>query len=197
MPRPASVRIVLASTSAYRRELLARLRIPFQTASPEVNEARLNDETPRALAARLAAAKATAVQPAWPNALIIGSDQVAVVDDAVLPKPGDFLTATRQLRQMRARPVHFYTAVCLLNSRTLRAQSALVLMTVHMRDFSDAQIERYLHADKPYDCAGSARIEALGISLVARLSGDDPTALIGLPLIALCDMLRNEGVDLP
>jgi septum formation protein len=137
------------------------------------------------------------VQRAWPDALIIGSDQVAVIGDMILDKPGNFDVAVAQLKQMRGKPVHFHTALCLLNARTARQQTALVPITVHMREYSDAQIERYLRVEEPYDCAGSARIEGLGITLVARLEGDDPNALIGLPLIALCDMLRNEGWELP
>ena len=157
----------------------------------------LPGETPQALALRLASAKARAVQDVWPDALIIGSDQVAFVDDVILSKPGNFDNAVVQLKLMRGKAVHFFTALCLLNSRSGRQQTALVPVTVHMRDYSDAQLERYLRTEEPYDCAGSARIEGLGIALVAKLEGDDPNALIGLPLIALCDMLRNEGLDLP
>ncbi len=197
MSNPTSVPIVLASTSRYRRELLGRLNLPFEVAAPRVDESRLAHEAPQALALRLARAKAQAVQHAWPEALIIGSDQVAVVDDAFLDKPGNFDTAFAQLKLMRGKAVVFYTALCLLNSRTAREQVAIVPVTVHMRDASDQQITRYLLAEEPYDCAGSARIEALGITLVEKMDGDDPNALIGLPLIALCGMLRNEGIDLP
>ena len=197
MSNLAPAHLVLASTSRYRRELLARLNIPFEVAAPNVDESPLPRETPQALAMRLASAKACAVRDAWPDALIIGSDQVAFVDDVVLNKPGNFENAVAQLKRMRGKAVHFYTALCMLNSRTGQQQAALVPVTVHMREFSDAQLERYLRAEKPYDCAGSARIEGLGITLVAKLAGDDPNALIGLPLIALCDMLRNEGVNLP
>ncbi len=197
MPRPAPAPLVLASTSRYRRELLARLDIAFEVAAPNVDERPRDGEAPQSLALRLACAKALAVQHAWPDALIIGSDQVAVVGNSVLDKPGNFEVAAAQLKLMRGKPVHFHTALCLLNSRTARQQTALVPVTVHMREYSDAQIQRYLRAEEPYDCAGSARIEGLGITLVARLEGDDPNALIGLPLIALCDMLRNEGWELP
>ena len=197
MSNPTSAPIVLASTSRYRRELLGRLNLPFEVAAPRVDESRLAHEAPQALALRLARAKAQAVQHAWPEALIIGSDQVAVVDDAFLDKPGNFDTAFAQLKLMRGKAVVFYTALCLLNSRTAREQVAIVPVTVHMRDASDQQITRYLLAEEPYDCAGSARIEALGITLVEKMDGDDPNALIGLPLIALCGMLRNEGIDLP
>ncbi len=165
--------------------------------APDVDESPLANEAPQALALRLACAKAQAVQQAWPDALIIGSDQVAVVGTALLSKPGDHANAVRQLRLMRGKAVQFFTALCVLNTRAVRQQTAIVPVTVHMRDLSDAEIERYLIAEQPYDCAGSARIEALGITLVARLEGNDPNALIGLPLIALCEMLRKEGMELP
>ena len=197
MPCPAPARLVLASTSRYRRELLSRLNIPFEVTAPAVDEAPLAGEAPQALALRLACLKAQSVRHAWPDALIVGSDQVAVVDETILGKPGNFDRAAAQLKLMRGKPVHFHTALCVLNARTSREQTALVPVTVHMRDYTDSQIERYLRAEEPYDCAGSARIEGLGIALVARLEGDDPNALIGLPLIALCDMLRNEGWELP
>ena len=197
MPHPAPAKLVLASTSRYRRELLSRLNIPFEVTDPAVDEAPLAGEASQALALRLACLKAQSVRHAWPDALIVGSDQVAVVNETILGKPGNFDRAAAQLKLMRGKPVHFHTALCVLNARTSREQTALVPVTVHMRDYTDAQIERYLRADEPYDCAGSARIEGLGIALVARLEGDDPNALIGLPLIALCNMLRNEGWELP
>jgi septum formation protein len=197
MPHPAPAKLVLASTSRYRRELLSRLNIPFEVTAAAVDEAPLAGEAPQALALRLARLKARAVRHAWPDALIVGSDQVAVVNETILGKPGNFDRAAAQLKLMRGKPVHFHTALCVLNARTSREQTALVPVTVHMRDYTDAQIERYLRAEEPYDCAGSARIEGLGIALVARLEGDDPNALIGLPLIALCNMLRNEGWELP
>ncbi len=190
-------RLVLASTSRYRRELLQRLNIAFETVAPAVEESPVAGETPPKLAVRLACTKAQAVQTANPDALIIGCDQVAIVGDTLLNKPGDHASAVHQLRLIRGKAVAFFTALCLVNARTSRCQSAVVPVTVRMRDYSDAQIERYLQAEQPYDCAGSARIESLGIALVARIEGDDPTALIGLPLIALCDMLRAEGIDLP
>jgi septum formation protein len=194
---PPPVSIVLASTSPYRRELLTRLKISFQTASPNVDEAPLADEKPPALALRLACIKAGAVRNAWPNALIIGSDQVAVVADTILDKPCNFKNAVGQLKCMRGKRVEFHTAVCVLNTRMDRQQTALITIAVHMREYSDEQIKRYVLSETPYDCAGSARIEGLGIALVEKLEGDDPTALIGLPLIALCTMLRNEGIELP
>jgi septum formation protein len=197
MLNPIPAHIVLASTSRYRRELIERLNLVFDVAAPDVDESPRPQEAPQALALRLACAKAQAVQHAWPDSLIIGSDQVAVVGDTYLDKPGNFASAFAQLSLMRGKAVSFFTALCLLNSRTAQQQTAIVPVTVHMRNFSDRQIERYLHAEQPYDCAGSARIEALGISLVEKITGDDPNALIGLPLIALCNMLRNEGIELP
>lgn len=197
MSDPSRPRLVLASTSRYRQELLARLGIAFETAAPGVDESPLAGETPQLLALRLACAKARAAQAAYPDALIIGCDQVAVVGATLLNKPGTHARAVEQLLLMSGKPVAFHTALCLLNARTLRCQSAIVPVIVHMRELGMDQIERYLRVERPYDCAGSARIEGLGIALVARLESDDPTALIGLPLIRLCDMLKNEGVELP
>ena len=197
MPDPFRPRLVLASTSRYRQELLARLGIPFETTAPNVDESPAAGEMPQALALRLACAKAQAAQAAFPDALIIGCDQVAAVGATLLNKPGTHARAVEQLKLMSGKQIAFFTALCLLNARTLQRQTAIVPVTVHMRELSIDQIERYLQAEQPYDCAGSARIEGLGITLVARLDGDDPNALIGLPLIKLCDMLRNEGVELP
>jgi septum formation protein len=197
MPAQPPLRLVLASASLYRSELLARLRIPFVAVAPNVDEKPLDGEAPQALALRLACAKAQAVRQACPDALIIGSDQVAVAGATLLDKPGTHERAVRQLMLMSGKPVAFFTALCLLNARTAQQQTALVPVIVHMRELSEAQIERYLKSERPYDCAGSARIEGLGIALVARLEGDDPSALIGLPLIRLCEMLRGEGIELP
>jgi septum formation protein len=197
MPDSFRPHLVLASTSRYRQELLARLGIPFETTGPNVDESAAAGEMPQALALRLACAKAQAAQAAFPDALIIGCDQVAAVGATLLNKPGTHARAVEQLKLMSGKQIAFFTALCLLNARTLQRQTAIVPVTVHMRELGTGQIERYLQAERPYDCAGSARIEGLGITLVARLDGDDPNALIGLPLIKLCDMLRNEGVDLP
>jgi septum formation protein len=197
MSIPAPAHIVLASTSRYRRELLGRLNISFEVAAPRVDESPRAQEAPQALAMRLASAKAQAVQHAWPDALIIGSDQVAVVGDTFLDKPGNFDNAVVQLKLMRGKAVQFYTALCVLNTRTRSEQTAMVPVTVYMCEYSDEQIVRYLRTEEPYDCAGSARIEGLGIALVEKMEGDDPNALIGLPLIALCKILRNEGINLP
>jgi len=188
-------RLVLASTSRYRRELLARLRLPFEVEPPEVDERPLAGEAPAATAARLALAKAGAVAARRADAVVIGSDQVADLDGAGVGKPGDHARATAQLRAMRGRIVVFQTAVAVVCTATGFAESALVPVTVRMRALSDAEIERYLRAEMPYDCAGSAKIETLGIALVESVASDDPTALIGLPLIKTCELLRRAGID--
>jgi len=192
-----SVRLVLASTSVYRRELLARLQLPFETASPNLDESPLSGETPQATAERLAVAKAKAVAGDFPNALIVGSDQVAFLGAERFGKPGTRARAIAQLRAMRGRNVVFHTGLCLYNSATGRVQVAGVPTEVGFRQFSDAEIERYLDKEQPYQCAGSAKSEGLGVTLLDHMRGDDPTALIGLPLIALCAMLRAEGLVLP
>jgi 7-methyl-GTP pyrophosphatase len=189
-----SPRIVLASTSPYRRALLERLRLPFEVQSPQVDEARLPGESARATALRLAEAKARAVASSYPRALVIGSDQVAALADAHLGKPGNHANAVAQLKAMRGKEVLFHTALVLLNTDTGALQTAEVPTAVGFRDYSDAEIERYLAAEQPYDCAGSAKIEGLGIILVEHVRGDDPSALIGLPLARLASMLRQEGV---
>jgi septum formation protein len=188
--------LVLASTSPYRRALLARLRLPFEVESPGVDETALSGETARDTALRLAQAKARAVAPKFPRALVIGSDQVATLDGERLGKPGGHERAVAQLKAMRGRTVVFHTALALLNSTSGAMQAAEVPTQVRFRDYSDKEIERYLEIERPYDCSGSAKIEGLGVVLVERVSGDDPTALIGLPLVQLCAMLRNEGVTL-
>jgi septum formation protein len=186
--------IVLASTSPYRRELLARLRLPFEVRAPAVNEAIQAGEAAHETALRLAQAKARAVAPDCPAALIIGCDQVAVLDGVSLGKPGSHVNAVAQLKAMRGRSVLFHTALALLNARTDALQTAEVPTTVRFRQYGDAEIERYLEMERPYDCAGSAKIEGLGIVLVESVHSSDPTALIGLPLMQLAAMLRNEGV---
>ena len=188
-------RLVLASTSRYRRELLARLRLPFDVEAPEVDERPLAGEAPGAMASRLALAKASAVGGRHAEAVVIGSDQVADLDGQGLGKPGDHERATAQLRAMRGRVVVFQTAVAVVCAATGFAESALVPITVRMRALSDAEIERYLRAEAPYDCAGSAKIETLGIALVESVASDDPTALIGLPLIQVSALLRAAGLD--
>jgi septum formation protein len=191
MPR----RLVLASTSPYRRELLSRLRLPFDVESPEVDEQALPGEAPAQVALRLALAKADAVAARDREAVVIGSDQVADLDGRGLGKPGDHGRATAQLRAMRGRVVVFHTAVAVVCRAAAFAESALVPVTVRMRELSDHEIERYLRAEMPYDCAGSAKIETLGIALVDSVASDDPTALIGLPLIRTCLLLRRAGID--
>jgi septum formation protein len=187
--------LVLASTSKYRRELLARLGLPFDVASPHVDEAALPNEVPPDTARRLAEAKARAVATHFPQAIIIGSDQVAVLGNLPLGKPGNHATALRQLKAMRGKEVVFHTALCVCNAASGHAQTRIVPFYVRFRDYSDAQIERYLQREQPYDCAGSARCEGLGIALIAEMRGEDPNALVGLPLIALTEMLAAQGVS--
>jgi septum formation protein len=187
-------RIVLASSSPYRRGLLARIGLSFEVKAPAVDETVLRGEAAHAAALRLAEAKARAVSRDCPQALIIGCDQLAALDGNCLGKPGSHADAVAQLKAMRGRSVVFHTAVTLLNSASGALQAADVPTTVCFRRYSEREIERYLEVEKPYDCAGSAKIEGLGIVLVERVSGDDPSALIGLPLIRLAAMLRAEGV---
>ncbi|MBV6476048.1 MAG: septum formation inhibitor Maf [Rhodocyclaceae bacterium] len=190
-------RLVLASTSVFRRELLARLQIPFEVASPETDEAGLPGESPAATAERLSLAKARAVADRFPDALIIGSDQVAYLDNRRFGKPLTHDRAVEQLRLMRGRTVIFHTGLCLYNSASGNSQLCGVPTEVTFRQLTDAEIERYLEREQPYHCAGSAKSEGLGISLLSGMHGDDPNALIGLPLIALCGMLRAEGIQVP
>ncbi|MDR3393156.1 MAG: Maf family nucleotide pyrophosphatase [Sulfuriferula sp.] len=187
--------LVLASTSPYRRELLAKLQVDFEVASPEVDETPLPDETPDAAALRLSALKATAVADRFPNALIIGSDQVATLNGMHIGKPGTHDKAVAQLRLMRGQQIVFHTALSLYNTATGNLQSAIVPTTVQIRPLTDTQIEHYLRKDQPYNCAGSARSEALGIAIMEKMEGTDPNALIGLPLIALTQMLMQEDWD--
>jgi septum formation protein len=187
--------LILASSSIYRRALLERLRMPFVTVSPHLDESALNGEPPGDTALRLAHAKARAVAATHHPALIIGSDQVADLDGMALGKPGNHGNAALQLRQMSGNSVVFHTAICLLDAASGRYQLENVPSAVHFRDLSEAQIENYLRLEQPYDCAGSAKIESLGVALVHRIESSDPTALIGLPLIALISMLKHEQVE--
>lgn len=189
------MKLVLASTSRYRRELLSRLLVPFEVLAPDVDETPLPGESPSATALRLSVLKAQAAAASWPDALIIGSDQVLMLGEAQLGKPGNYANAFAQLKAMQGRAMVFHTALTLLNSRTGRTQTRDVPTTVHIRRLSDAQIAAYLEKEKPYDCAGSAKSESLGIALMERMDSADPTALIGLPLMALTGMLANEGFD--
>ena len=190
-------KLILASTSAYRRELLARLQIPFEIATPDVDESALAGESPVATAERLAEAKARAVGACFPNALIIGSDQVAYNANGRFGKPGTRDKAAEQLRAMSGSSIIFHTGLCLLNTATGTVQLRGIPVEVGFRTLSEAEILRYLDREDALNCAGSAKSEGLGISLMRYFHGDDPNALIGLPLIALCDMLRAEGVELP
>lgn len=189
--------LVLASTSPFRRELLSRLAIPFETVSPDVDESRREGESAEDLVVRLSEAKARAGAARCKHALVIGSDQVAVVEGEVLGKPGEHEKAKAQLRRLSGRVVDFLTGLCLFNTDSGHADTALIHYRVHFRELDDDRIERYLRREQPYNCAGSFKSEALGISLFARMEGDDPTALIGLPLIALTDMLARAGVVVP
>lgn len=189
-------RLVLASSSRYRSELLARLRIPFATAAPNVDESPLLNETAQQTSARLSLSKAQAIATLYPDALIIGSDQIALLDNQQLGKPLSHSNAVKQLRAMSGKKVSFYTALTLLNTRSQTTQTEVAVNHVHYRELSDAQIESYLHAEKPYDCAGSCKTEGLGIALISRMEGDDPNALTGLPLILLVSMLLKEGVTI-
>jgi septum formation protein len=191
MPRP----LILGSTSSYRRELLQRLQLPFCVVAPQVDESPLPNELPLALATRLALAKAQAVAKAFPDSVVIGSDQVADLHGVPLGKPGDHDNAVRQLRQMRGNTVVFHTAVAVVCSSTAFVAEAVVPVRVTFRNLSDAEIDYYLHTERPYDCAGSAKSEGLGIALLERIENTDPTALIGLPLIQTSAMLRAAGLD--
>lgn len=192
---PPTPKLILASTSRYRRELLARLGLPFEVAAPEVEESPRPGEAAQDTARRLAEAKARAVAPRYPRAIVIGSDQVAVLDGETLGKPGNHANALGQLKAMRSREVVFHTALCVYNAATAQADTRVVPYFVRFRDYTDAQIEHYLQREQPYDCAGSARCEGLGIALIAEMRGSDPNALIGLPLIALTEMLAAQGVQ--
>jgi septum formation protein len=187
-------RLVLGSASPYRKALLERLGVAFEVAAPHVDERPLHGEAPRDTALRLSGLKAQAVRGAHRDALIIGSDQVAVSEGRVLDKPGDHASAQRQLRALSGKIAEFHTAVTLLDAMSGQSQARIVPCRVQFRSFDDARIESYLRRERPYDCAGSAKIEGLGIALVARVEGEDPTALIGLPLIALTEMLERAGL---
>lgn len=191
------MRLVLASTSAYRRMLLERLHIPFETARPEVDETPLPGESPETTANRLALEKALAVATRFDDALVIGSDQVAHIGTEVFGKPGTIERAHAQLHRMSGKTVIFHTALAVVNTRTGAQEISSVPTEVRFRQLTDAEIVRYVEKEMPLDCAGSAKSEGLGITLLDALSGDDPTALIGLPLIELGRLLRRQGLALP
>ena len=199
IPSSAPSRLILASSSAYRRELLSRLRLPFEAIAPDIDETPHEGEAPQDTALRLAREKAAAVAARAPGALVIGSDQVATLDGMQIGKPGDHARALAQLRLMRGRRVVFHTALCLWDSRVAdpsqAAQVENVQVFVDFRDLPDAELDAYLRIEQPYDCAGSAKNEGLGIALLERIESNDPTALTGLPLIALSSMLRRAGVS--
>ena len=192
---PDLPRLILASTSRYRRELLERLRLPFEVMPPEVEETALPGETANVLAARLALAKAEAVAANFANAVVVGSDQVAELDGLLLGKPHTHERAVAQLRAMSGRQVLFHTAVAVVRRDRGYARGLLAPVRVTFRSLAEAEIEHYLRIEQPYDCAGSAKSEALGIALLAAIESDDPTALIGLPLIRTCTLLREAGLD--
>ena len=192
IPRP----LILGSTSKYRRELLQRLRVPFDVVSPEVDETPHPNEAPRDLAMRLASAKAQAVAAQHPNAVVIGSDQVADLNGEPLGKPGTHERAVLQLQKMRGQTVVFQTAVSVVCQASGFAHTELAQIKVRFRDLTNAEIEAYLRAEEPYDCAGSAKSEGLGIALLDAIDNDDPTALIGLPMIRTARLLRAAGIDL-
>lgn len=186
--------LILASTSVYRRQLLERLRLHFSVVASEVDETRLPTESPQAMASRLALAKAQSVAQAHPDAVVIGSDQVADLDGQALGKPGNHARAVKQLQTMRGKTVVFQTAVAVVCQATGFTQTELAQVKVKFHDLSDARIEAYLLAETPYDCAGSAKSEGLGIALLERIDNDDPTALIGLPLIRTCRLIEAAGI---
>lgn len=187
------MQLILASSSRYRQEMLERLGIPFRIVSPDVDETPLKDETPAALALRLSLAKALAVAPSYPGALVIGSDQVATMDGSPIGKPGNFERALRQLEYLSGRTVEFHSALCVSDGQ--RHETADVITLCRFRRLSTDEIVSYLHREQPFDTAGSAKAESLGIALMDSMRSDDPTAIIGLPLIALCRMLRSFGMN--
>ena len=189
--------LVLASSSPYRRELLSRLRLPFSCSAPDIDESPLPAEQADALVRRLSAQKALTLSHSFDNHLIIGSDQVAVLDNQIIGKPHNFERAREQLLAACGKSLTFLTGLSLLNSQSGQLQTDCIPFTVHFRPLSEAQIERYLHAEQPYDCAGSFKSEGLGVSLFRSTEGSDANSLIGLPLIRLVDMLQAAGVEIP
>lgn len=192
MPNP---RLILGSSSPFRKMLLERLMVPFDTANPDIDETPLANETPIALVERLAIAKAKEIAKSNPNALIIGSDQVALHGSEIVGKPHTHERAVKQLRTASGKKIELFTGLALINSETGSIQSEVVPFTVHFKSLSESTIERYLRKEQPYNCAGSVRAEGLGVALFEKFEGDDPNALIGLPLIRLVAMLENQGFD--
>lgn len=186
--------LILASSSPYRKELLQRLHLDFEVFSPDIDESQLADERPEQTALRLAQLKARKIAETHPEAIIIGCDQVATLDGIQLGKPGDHENAIKQLQMMRGKQVTFHSALCLYNAKTQHMQAEVVPYIVEFRNLSDKQINNYLSIEKPYNCAGSAKSEGLGIALISAMHGEDPNALIGLPLIKLISMLTTENI---
>ncbi len=186
--------LILASSSPYRKELLQRLLLDFEVFSPDIDESQLADEHPKQTALRLAQLKAKKIAETHPEAIIIGCDQVATLDGIQLGKPGNHENAIKQLRTMRGKQVTFHSALCLYNAQTQHMQADVIPYVVEFRNLSDTQIDRYLSIEKPYNCAGSAKSEGLGIALISAMHGEDPNALIGLPLIKLITMLTAENI---
>lgn len=196
MSRQSTPQIILASSSPYRQALLRRLGVYFDAISPKIDEKPLKNEQPDQLALRLALEKATKIADLYPNSLIIGSDQVALLGEQIVGKPGSHEKAVKQLKQASGQKMKFLTSVCLFNSGNRQHQLEIVPYTVYFRDLDDDTIEHYLKKEQPYNCAGAFKSESLGIALIEKMEGDDPTALIGLPLIRLCQMLAEEGIKL-
>jgi septum formation protein len=192
-----NMKIILASSSIYRKSMLERLNLGFEIAIPNIDETAKEDELPSQLVMRLSCQKAKKIGESHANALIIGSDQVACLDRQVLGKPGSRENAIRQLQRMSGQTIIFFTGLCLFNSESKESQSAIIPYEVCFRAINNDEIKRYLDMDSPYDCAGSFKSEKSGITLIKKMRGDDPTALMGLPLISLTEMLRNEGVIIP
>ncbi len=188
------MKLVLASTSPFRKQLLDKLQLPYETDSPDIDESTVGEESIEVMVMRLAEAKARAVSARHPDSLIIGSDQSAVLNGIALSKPGNFENAFKQLKQASGQKIVFHTGLCLLNSKTSKIQVACVPYSVVFKELSEKQITNYLNKEQPYNCAGSFKSEALGIALFERFDGEDPNALIGLPLIKLIEMLSNEGM---
>ena len=176
---------------------MERLKIPFVCDSPDIDESQLEGETPRELVLRLAEMKASTIAPEHPESLIIGSDQVAIADGEILTKPGNYKNAIKQLKKVSSQSVSFLTGLCVINTANNNSQKDCISYTVHFRDLTDNEIERYLLQETPYDCAGGFKSEGYGVSLIQRMEGDDPTSLIGLPLVRLSEMLRNEDLNIP
>ncbi|MFT7568919.1 MAG: MAF protein [Pseudoalteromonas distincta] len=187
--------LVLGSTSPFRKTILEKLQLPFQCAKPDIDETAHKDETPQALVERLAVEKAKAVISQYPSALIIGSDQVAVCEGEILGKPHNFDNAVVQLSKFSGKSIVFYTGLCVYDSENDKAIALVEPFTVHFNHLSKIEIENYLHAEQPYNCAGSFKSEGLGICLFSKLEGDDPNTLIGLPLIKLVTLLKQQGID--